>query len=93
MKYVTEEQVQKEIEFRKKYNGGKEPSLSELINFFCQGAVTTASNKIYDYLDDGAHLVLNSYNWKHDCPMWEIRDSDDDELFVFESFSDLVDNK
>lgn len=91
MKYVTEERLQKEIENRKKYNGGKEPDLLSLINFYCHGAITTVNNEIYKYLEDDSYLTFNLYNWKHDCPMWEIKDNEtNEEVFVFESFAELV---
>ena len=89
MKYVDESKV----EYYKKLfcRNGEEINLIHFANFFCEGALTTASNKIYDYLDNCAYLTLSNYNWKHDQPMWEIYDSDtNEELFVFESFKDLV---
>lgn len=94
MKYVTEEQVKKEIELRKKFNGGEDISITDLINYYCQGAVTTVSNRLFDYLENDCYLIHGGYNWKHDCPVWEIRGNDDDEeVLCFESFCEFIDSK
>lgn len=94
MKYVTEDQVQKEIKFRKKWNGDKDICISDLINYYCQGAVSTISNKLYEHLDNGYYLIYSGYHWRYDAPVWEIRNSETDEEFIiFENLEELVDKK
>lgn len=75
MKYVTQEMINK-------YNGyfckDKEIDLVHFANWFCESAVTTLSNKLFEHLEYDGYLIYNLYDWKKDCPVWEIRESETD---------------
>lgn len=80
MKYVNEESVQ---EYKKYFcKDGKEINLVHFANWFCEGAVTTVSNKLFEHLEFDGYLVYNSFDWKKDCPVWEIRNSETDEVII-----------
>lgn len=86
MKYVTQEKVDK---YKKDFCKDKEINLVHFANWFCEGAVTTVSNKLYEHLEFDGYLVHNSYDWKKDCPVWEIRDAETDEVIEsVESFQE-----
>lgn len=77
MKYVTEEMVEK---YKNYFCKDKEINLAHFANWFAESAVTTVSNKLYEHLEFDGYLTYNPYDWKRDCPCWEIRDSDTDEV-------------